>query len=94
MELVKKEVEVSKAASEVAEHSIALLVAIYAALKDGFQAGQDLSAIISALVVNSPDLFANVGKLGADFGEDKEAFIMAFLVELPKVYDAIAKKSA
>lgn len=68
-------VEVEKSAYEVVEHSAKIVKAIKEAMKDGFQAGQDIPVAVSALIAEFPTIMANVPNLGADLKEDKIAFI-------------------
>ena len=45
MDLIKKEIELPKETSELADGAANLVVAVAAALKDGFDLGQDLPTI-------------------------------------------------
>ena len=77
-DLVKKEVEVTKEANEIAEALVSLVASSKDAVADGFQAGQDIPTIIAANLTNLMTGFDGMDKLTTEAKEKKIAFIRAW----------------
>lgn len=78
MPKVSKSVEVSKEASELADALVKVVASAKEALKDGFQVGQDLPAVV---VANMGDLLKGiegVDQLDEELKEDASAFVRAW----------------
>lgn len=93
MEKVKLEVEVAKEAYELGEGLSAMVLAVKDALKDGFQAGQDLPVVISAAVTKLVPAVEGLDKLDDEMKEDAKAFLDAFYLSLGKGVAELLKKA-
>lgn len=82
MAKVKVEVEVSKEASELANAVAGIVKATRVALKDGFQPGTDIPAVVVQALALLPDAIAGVDQMGAELAEDKGAFVLAFALAI------------
>jgi hypothetical protein len=80
MDTVTKEVVLGKEVSELADGLENMVVASYTALKDGFQAGQDLPAILTSAVIELPTAIGGLEKLGSEWSEDEAGFVLAFAI--------------
>jgi hypothetical protein len=77
MELKKIEISVPKESYELAKGIQAVVEAVVVAVKDGFQPGQDIPAIVVAAVSALPAAVDGIDKL-SDEAKDPVAFAKAF----------------
>lgn len=92
MDLIKKEIELPKEASELADGVVNMVVVIKEALADGFQIGTDIPVIITEAITKLIPAIDGFDKLDDEMKENVYKFIMAFAVYGEKAYDAFAKK--
>jgi len=92
MELVKLEVEVSKEAHELGLALAKLTVAVKEALKDGFQVGQDVPAIVMTAFAELPKAIEGLDKLDDEAKASPKAFALALALPIGDAVDAILKK--
>lgn len=92
MEMIKKEIEVPKEISELADGMANIVVDSYDAFKDGFQAGQDLPVILTSAVANLPVMVGGIDQLGDEWKNAKSSFILAWLLAGEKVFEKITEK--
>ena len=78
MAKVQKTIEVSKEASELADALAGIVKAVRLAVKDGFQPGTDIPAIVVQALALLPTAIAGVDQLGPELAEDKAAFFQAW----------------
>ncbi len=78
METVKVELELPKEASELAAGIANFLAHAIAAVKDGFQAGDDLPVLLAAAMGDLIPALNGVDQLPTEFKEDKAGFVAAF----------------
>ena len=86
MSLKKVEVEVSEATHDFVSALVDLASVVKTQLDDGFQVGDDLVALGSAVVVLK-DRLAKVSSLGDDMSASPAAFAMALLVAAAPLAD-------
>lgn len=94
MEKVTLSVEVPKEAHELAQALVNVVKASKSALKDGFQAGQDLPAILVAAVAQLPVALDGVQKLPEEAKVDPVAFSQAFVLAAAEIVAELLKKEA
>jgi hypothetical protein len=92
MEKVIKQVEVMKEADELAQALVSIVKAVKAALKDGFQPGADLPAIIVSAVATLPAALDGVQKLPEESKSDPVAFAQAFVLAAGEITAVALKK--
>lgn len=85
MATVKKEIELPKEASELADAIAGVFKAVKAASADGWQTGTDLPAVAVAAMALLPAAIAGLDQLGAEFKADKGKIILALAVSLDEV---------
>ena len=85
MSTIKKEVEVSKEADELAESIFKLVESSQKHTKDGFQAGQDLPAIIMENLQSLMKGIDGMDKMSAESKENIVAFINAWTLAGTKI---------
>jgi hypothetical protein len=91
MEYIKKEVEVPKETSELADAIAEVAVATKKALADGFQLGQDVPAIVSSAIQNLLPAIQGFEKLDDEAKGAPYKFGLAWGISGEKVYDSFAK---
>lgn len=77
MEKVKVELEVTKEMHELMQGVVKIVAAAKLAFKDGFQAGQDVPAILIAAVAELPAMVGGLTELPAEAKEETGAFVAA-----------------
>ncbi len=92
MDMIKKEVEVPKEISELADGMANIVIDSYDAFKDGFQAGTDLPVVLTSAVANLPAMVGGIEKLGEEWKEAKSKFILAWLLSGEEVFEKISAK--
>lgn len=92
MESKKVEVEVCKEIHEIAEALAKIAVATKAALKDGFQAGQDLPVIVTEAFVQLPKAIEGLDKLDDEAKAQPGKFAMGLVLPLAAAVEEILKK--
>lgn len=80
MEKIKKEIEVSKEASELFDALVKIVKVVKEVSKDGFQMTTDLPAIVVAAVAELPKAVEGLDKLPAEAKEDTGAFVKAAML--------------
>ncbi len=85
MATVKKEIELPKEASELADAIAGVFKAVKAAAADGWQTGTDLPAVAVAAMALLPAAISGLDQLGAEFKADKGKIILALAVSLDEV---------
>ena len=85
MSTIKKEVEVSKEADELAESIFKLVESSQKHTEDGFQAGQDLPAIIMENLQSLMTGIDGMDKMSAESKENIVAFINAWTLAGTKI---------
>ena len=80
MSTVKKEVIVSKEANELAESLVGLVKSSKEHVKDGFQAGKDIPAILLENMQSVLKGIEGVDKMGDEAKENMSAFINAWVL--------------
>lgn len=80
VELVKKEVVVTKEASELSDSLVGLVKSGKTALDDGFQAGTDIPVILTENLTGLMNGLGGMEKLGAEAKENKAEFIRAWML--------------
>lgn len=80
MEKIKKEIEVSKEASELFDALVKIVKVVKEVSKDGFQITTDLPAIVVAAVAELPKAVEGLDKLPAEAKEDTGAFVKAAML--------------
>lgn len=93
MEKVKLEVEVAKEAYELGEGLASMVLAVKDALKDGFQPGQDLPAVVTAAFTKLVPAVEGMDKLDDELKEDAKAFLDALYLSLGKGVAELLKKA-
>lgn len=91
METIQKTIDLPKEITEIADGTVNILVESYRAFQDGFQASQDLPAILSAAVVNLPTMAGGIENLGEEWKNAKGAFMTAWVLAGIEAYDEISK---
>jgi hypothetical protein len=81
-------VEVEKSAHSIMQHVAKLVGAYKAAMADGWQVGQDVPALVMAVIAEGPALMSDIQAAGPAFAEDKLSFIKGINVG---AYDVAAK---
>jgi hypothetical protein len=89
VELVKKEVEVPKEVSELAEGLGNIAIAALEATKDGFQAGQDVPVIVTASLTELPKMVDGLSEVDDEWKEYKAKFLIAWMLSGEKVFSSI-----
>jgi hypothetical protein len=92
MEKVIKQVEVMKEADELVQALVSIVKAVKTALKDGFQPGADLPAIIVSAVASLPSALEGVQKLPEEAKADPVAFTQAFVLGGGEITAIVLKK--
>jgi len=88
MEKMKLEVEVPKEMHELMVGLAKIVKASKLALKDGFQPGQDLPAVLVAAVAELPAMVGGLDKLPEEAKEDVAGFIKAGVLGVSEVVSA------
>ncbi len=83
--------EVESSGYEVLQHLAKLTAVVKQALKDGFQPGQDLPALVVAAVAEFPAIVAAASTVAADAAEDKLALVKGANLGVYDVIDALVK---
>lgn len=91
MQKVKVELEVSKEAHELAQGLVEMVKVVKEAMKDGFQVGQDLPAIITAAIAKLPPAIEGLDKLPEEL-KDPGAFAKAMVVAASDLVEVFVKK--
>jgi len=78
MSIIKKEVSVSKETSELADSLVSLVKSIREHVKDGFQAGQDVPAILMENLQSLMKGVEGVDQLDDEAKENLSAFVNAW----------------
>lgn len=95
MALLDVNQKVSKEAYELADGVKKTILDIKKALEDGWQPGQDLPAVLSAVMVDLVPAVQGIDKMSVEMTEDTEAFVTAFLLPFKSLaFELIAKKKA
>ena len=94
MELVTKNVQVTKEASEMADALVELVKSVKKHSADGFQAGQDLPAIVMENLNQLMKGVEGVDKLGAEAKGDLTAFINAWVLSGTEVASLFLEKES
>jgi len=85
-------VAVSKESYELGEGMANFIGAMKAALADGFQVGEDIPLLVSAAVTNLVPAVDGITDIGAEWTEDRAAFMRAWALTgalvLEKLKDA------
>lgn len=92
MELKKLEVEVSKEAHELGEAIAKLVMATKDAMKDGFQAGQDIPAVVMTAFAELPKAIEGLDKLDDEAKAGLKPFVMAFTLPVMDAVESLLKK--
>lgn len=92
MELKKLEVEVSKEAHELGEAIAKLVIATKEALKDGFQVGQDVPAVVMTAFAELPKAIEGLDKLDDEAKAALKPFIMALTLPVMDAVESLLKK--
>ena len=75
MELVKKEVEVSKAADQLRGAIVALIKVVKVQLADGFQIGNDIGPLVAEAMKDIPIAVAAMDQAKADLGSNPDVVL-------------------
>lgn len=86
-------VEVEKEAHELAEAVADIVVSAKEAVKDGFQAGQDLTVVVGGNLTKLMTAVAGVEQLPAEAKEDMQAFLNAWTLAGNRIAAAFLKKA-
>jgi len=92
MEYKKLEIETPKEITEVGEALEGILEATASALKDGFQAGQDIPTIVIASIANLSTAIAGVQKIPEEVKSDPVMSTIGALVPVSKGIKALINK--
>ena len=92
MELLDKTVQVPKESSEVADAVCDIVIKANEALSDGFQIGEDITAIIGESIAKLPPALDGFTKIPSEMKEDGYKFAMAWAVAGEKIWQALAMK--
>jgi hypothetical protein len=92
MSTVKKEVEVSKESSEVADAVSALVKSIKEAGADGFQAAQDIPTVVLGNLQSLSTALEGSDKIGDEYKENPQAFLSAWMLGGSEVAGCFLKK--
>ena len=79
VQIIKKEIEVTKEANELAESLIGLVKSGKKSLADGFQAGQDLPVILQENLLQLMVGLEGMDLLGEEYEKARTAFLRAWL---------------
>lgn len=85
-------VEIEKSGYDLLAHMGKLVMAVKAAMADGFQPGTDIPVIVASLVVELPTLVAAIPQVGPEFSEDKIAFIKGANIGLYEMVEPLLSK--
>lgn len=91
METKKFEFETPKEIAEIGEAIKNILIATDAALKDGFQAGQDLPAIITVCFANLVSAIGGIQNLPEEFRTNPTMSVMGLLVPISQGVETVIK---
>lgn len=80
MPKINVEISVSKESYELAQGSVKVVKALKEALKDGFQPGQDVPAIVSAVIADLIPAVQGMDQVALESQEDEKAFVQAFVL--------------
>lgn len=78
MATIKIECTVSKESYELAQGVVKMLSAVKGALADGWQPGQDLPVVVSAVIADLVPAVQGMDQVGVESKEDEKAFVNAF----------------
>ena len=87
--MVKVEVDVSKESYELMAGVAGFVGVVMQCLKDGWQPGQDLPAMLAGAMANLIPAVAGVEKLPAEAMEETPEFVAAILLGGVSVYKAV-----
>jgi hypothetical protein len=90
--IMEKTVEVSKESSELADAMVALVKSVKEATADGFDAAQDLPAIILGNLQGLSSAIEGVDKIDDEFKADPQAFLNAWLLASSELAGVFLKK--
>jgi hypothetical protein len=90
MEMVNVTVSVPKGTMEMCDSIANVAIVTKNALKDGFQAGQDLPVIVTSAIAVLPGIMSGAKVLGEEFKANKAAFVMAWLLAGEKVFESFS----
>lgn len=93
MEVLKKEVEVSKEAEELAQALLNIVRATKSALDDGWQPILDVPAIMIAAVKVLPSALNGIDQIDDEFRENPSALLNAFLLVGSQLAGEFLKKA-
>jgi len=85
---VSVEIEVSKEAYELGSGAARFIKAVKDALADGWETGQDLPLVVSALFAEMAAI-EGVDQLDDEYKEDPAAFAKAVMLGLSDIYGAV-----
>ena len=89
---VSKSVEVSKESDELGQGLVSLVQSVKKALDDGFQAGEDIPAIILENIQSLSKSIEGADKIGDEYKEDPQAFLNAWLLAGSQIAGSFIKK--
>lgn len=92
MELVKREVELTKEVDELMQGLAKIVLASKQALNDGFQPGQDLPAILVASVAELPEMVSGLDQLDDEFKAHPDKVLKAVAMGASDIVGALLKK--
>ena len=92
MAKVTVSVEVSKEAHELAQGVCEMVLAVKAAMADGWQTGQDVPVLITAALTTLAPAITGVEQLGDELKEDPAAFASAIALPVGEMVSALLKK--
>lgn len=83
------EVEVSKETYELGMAVGSMISGIKGALEDGWDLGEDLPAIVQAVVRNLGETMEGIREAGDEWEEDPQAFIAAVSLSIAEVMEIV-----
>lgn len=91
METKKFEFETPKEIAEIGEAIKNIMIATDIALKDGFQAGQDLPVIITACFANLVTAIGGIQNLPEEFRTNPTMSVMGLLIPIAEGVETVIK---
>jgi hypothetical protein len=85
MEKVKVELELPKEANELFEGMYNIIKIIKDQLDDGWQASEDLPAIVTQSIMELPKMISGIDQLPQEFKDDPAEFFKAGMISVGKI---------